>query len=296
MRHFIFLGIFSLAVCILSGCSSTQYFAAGKEFDTEAEAMDFLQEVMDEQLATIKRVHYFGGSLMVHVPSNQMLSKPPFSPPPEESTPEEIAFIVKKHKFNYKMITEAIRKSGMFDCVELVLVPENEMIEYGKSHGFRYAFVYNGGRAFCLVDLMLEKDKEIDFTGNLGHVVLSIQDAVVKFEGVQRSSSLADKFSPVDFQPKWDKESQEGSVSVRMNGNPFDCRAWLIENIRKIISGSKQPTGYLPSLDITSENLTGKILTINFRCTGKSGIPSKKKQTGLRNYYKTEAQPEKKDK
>ncbi len=292
MNKIIIPGLLLVMTFLFAGCNSTTFYVSGHEFDTEKEAMDFIKKGLGEQLAEIKPGHYFGGSIMVHIPSDDILAKPPFCPPESEVTAREIAFGIKRHKFNYGMMMQAIRKSCMFDCVQVVR--QKDMIKYGRNYGYRYAFVYSGGRTFYLVDLMLEKDSEIEFNGHLNDIVLSIQDAVVKFEGVKRSSSLAEKFTPVDFHPEWDKTTRKGSVSVRVNGKPFECRAWLIGNIRKIVSGKKDPKGYLPELDIISEKLVSGIFTINFRSIAKRANTSKTNHIGLRDYYKTESKPKEK--
>ena len=241
-----------LALLFCHGCSSTSYPVGKKSFDNVDQALAYQTTRLSDEISTVKPGHYFGGSLLVSIPDDSRMGEPPFAPPAEELKPGQKDFFIKYNRNNFNAMAAAIRRAGLFDSVESVQTPD--FLNHAADYGYRYLFVYNGGDKFFIVDQVLGRDSEIRFVSGMKDIVYLIQDAIVKFEGGKRSSSLTENFKPEKVETAYDPGTRKGHCSV--GGKGYAARAWMLEWI-------KQQTGK-SGFRISSENLSGDRLTINF--------------------------------
>jgi hypothetical protein len=142
-------------------------------FSTSAEALEFLDRSFQEDIAAISPRDLIGGSLMVYLPPDEELLKPPFITNTQNLTDEIRSYFLSFHKINAQGLTKALQKSGMFDAV--VIDRASNYRVTAKASGYRYILVLDIN--VKLVDLYSRSDRDVIYK-TLPEFLDSVENAV----------------------------------------------------------------------------------------------------------------------
>ena len=264
MRVNVLYSVFFLGIlCTCGGCGG--YTIGDKFFMTQESAFRYQKQLSEKEVAQVQRTKYFGGSILYHLPSDENLSNLPFVTMPVSGNWK--TFFVQYYKNDFGYVKEAIKKSGMFDSVELKQT--DAYLRYAKEYGYRYLLVNNGDGTYTIYDLILGKDKTIRGPKGIPNLIYLIEDSISKFEDEKSSVGLYTSFdqsqSKCDY--KYDDNTGRGYISV--NGKGIETRAWMLKKISEIAStknilleaDEKPVPGYYRVLD---ERIKDGIFTIEF--------------------------------
>lgn len=251
-----------LVIMNLTACASG-YTMGGKHFSSKSEALTYQNSLSDDQISKVQPATYYGGSMLVHMPTDDNLSQHPFvSGTP---SPDLLDYFLKFYKNDFSAIQRAIDKSKMFDSTDLVQT--SSYLRYAKDHGYRYLAVNNGDGSWGIFDLLLGEDKLVRFPKGLDNMVYVVEDAISKFESKQGSRTIADNFKPVSESFEYDDNTRRGVLSVA--GKGIEARYWMLKKIGDVAStknvaikaGEKASQG---AFIVTDEKIENGVFTIAF--------------------------------
>ena len=257
MRFFLVI-LISVAI---SGCVS--YTMCGKQFSTKSSALEYQKVIYDKQIANIEPATYFGGSMLIHVPTDENLSQAPFVT--GKPNRDLLDYFLKFYKQDFFSFQQSIKKSKMFDSTDLV--QQSSYLRYAKNHGYRYLIVSNGDGSWTIYDLYIGEDKIVRSPLGLDNMVYVVEDAITKFEAKKQSKTIASAYSPKNEYLDYNDKTGIGVLSV--SGKGIEARYWMLKKIGEIVatkhiamvSGETASPG---TFTITDERIEGGVFTIKF--------------------------------
>lgn len=220
--------LLAIAALALTGCMSA-YYMEGKGFDSMEEGFAYKWKVrIQPQLDKIVPGEYFGGSLMMHIPSDHNLSRPPYVQ--GMPTGENKRLVIGIYKQDFKGIKAAIEKARLFDSVDMK--QESSYLRIARNYGYRYLLVNNGDGTFTIFDMSLDEDKTLRFPKGLDNLAYAIEDAIFKFEKKRPNSELLKGYKPPKEEMTYDDKTRKGSITV--HGKGIEARAWMLRKIGEI--------------------------------------------------------------
>ena len=258
--------LLSLISLLITGCITSPYILGGKKFQTKESAYTHQKSIMNTQINKIEPGNYFGGSLLIHQPSDDNLTQAPFIS--GNPTDDEKTFFLGFFKNDFNGIKDAINKSHMFDSVNVI--QKSSYLRYAKNHGYRYLLVNNGDSTWTLFDVYLDLDKTVRFPKGLDNLIYLIEDTVAKFEIKKSTKSMSAKYKPVRDKLEYNDITRRGTLSI--HGKGIEARSWMLTKIGEIAStknillkaGEKPKAGYFL---ILNEKIENNVFTIEFEAT-----------------------------
>lgn len=256
-----------LFVVFASGCVGGNYYNMGKkQFTSKVAAIDYQRQTQNLEIERVEPGEYFGGSLIIHVPTNENLSQLPFV----TGNPNQdlIEYFRMFYIQDFEGVKNAIVKSKMFDSVATRQM--SSYLRYSKNHGYRYLLVNNGDGTWTFYDLYLGKDKNVRFPKGLDNLVYLIEDTISKFEKEKPSKSLSAGYNVVGQSLEYDDKTKRGKLSI--HGKGIEARSWMLMKIGQIASsknillksGMQPDAGYF---EVLNEKIANNVFTIEFRAT-----------------------------
>ena len=246
---------------VVSGCAS--YTMGGKKFTTKSSALEHQKTIYENQMANIAHATYFGGSMLIHLPTDENLSQVPFVTGNPSS--DQLDYFLKFYKQDFESVKLSIEKSKMFDTTDLIQT--SSYLRYAKNHGYRYLSVNNGDGSWTIYDLYLGEDKIVRFPKGLDNLVYLVEDTISKFEAKKPSGRISSTYSPSNERLSYDEATRKGFLSV--SGKGIEARYWMLKKIGEIAatknvalkSDGKPSPGVFTVLN---EKIEGGVFTIEF--------------------------------
>lgn len=181
-----------LSSLLLFGCTS--YNLDGQTFSTMNGALSYQKMMYKEQIEEVKPRQYFGGSILINVPSDLLLTQPPFVTGNPE--PELQHYFLTLYKQDFEAVKYAIEKSNMFDNVNVSQV--DSYLSYSTNHGYRYLAVNNGDGSWTIHDLFLGVNRVARFPKNFSQRIDLLENIITEFEATKSSEQLLSGYVPTN--------------------------------------------------------------------------------------------------
>lgn len=253
---------------VLSGCFMmlAPFSMHGNGSSTGGMAHSHDKDTMTGQTHKVKAAGFFGGSMVIHMPSDTKLSQDlsATESPGIDGSSKSMKF----YKQDYEAIKNAIEKSNILD--DVVILPKPSYLRYSKNHGYRYLLVNNNDGTWTVFDLYLNKDETIWFTNGLDNFVYIIKDTISRFENSRSTKSISSSYEPVREKLEYNDATGRGKLSVY--GKGIDARSWMLNKIGEIAasknvllkSGEKPQPGHF---FVLNEKIENNVFTIEFEVT-----------------------------
>ncbi|MFT6925242.1 MAG: hypothetical protein ACJAZP_000822 [Psychromonas sp.] len=236
-----------LSASLLFGCTS--YNLDGQTFSTMNGALDYQQRMYKDQIEEVKPGQYFGGSIFINMPTDLLLSQPPFvtgSPNPELQR-----YFLSLYKQDFKAVKYALEKSNMFDNVYVNQV--DSYLNYSKSHGFRYLAVSNGDGSWTIEDLYLGLNKVARFPKSFSQKINLLENIITEFGTTKNAEQLLSGYVPINETFSFDQKTGKGKLSV--DGQGIQTRYWMLKKIADFTAAKKVDSG-------GNKDLPGQLFTV----------------------------------
>jgi len=250
-----------LSGSLLFGC--TNYNMDGQTFSTMQRALNYQKVMYKEQIEEIKPRQHFGGSILINVPSDLLLTQPPFvtgNPAPELQN-----YFLTLYKQDFEAAKFALEKSNMFDNVYVNQV--DSYLDYSKDHGYRYLAVSNGDGSWTIYDLYLDVSKVVRFPKRFSEKINVLENIITEFGATKNAKQLLSGYIPVNESFSFDEESGKGTLSV--DGQGIQTRYWMLKKIADFTAAKKTHSGAnkdLPSqlFTVLDEQIQDGLFIIKF--------------------------------
>lgn len=256
-----FYTVVILSSSLLFGC--TNYNLDGKTFSTMKGALNYQKSMYQEQIEALTPGQYFGGSLLIHVPSDLLLTQPPFVTGSPE--PALQGYFLSLYKQDFAAVRYAIEKSNMFDNVQVNQV--DSYFNYSKSHGYRYLGVSNGDGSWTIYDLYLGLNKVARFPKGFSQKINLLENIITEFGTTKNAEQFLSGYLPINETFSFDEQTGKGSLSV--GGQGIQTRYWMLKKIADFSAAKKAHSGednYLPSqlFTVVDEKIRDGLFIIEF--------------------------------
>lgn len=250
-----------LSSSMLFGCAT--YNMDGHIFSTMNGALDYQKMMYKEQIEEVKTSQYFGGSIFINVPSDFLLTQPPFVTGEPDSALQH--YFLSLYKQDFKAVKYAIEKSNMFNSVKVGQV--DSYLNYSTKYGYRYLAVSNGDGSWTINDLYLGANRVARFPKNFSRRIDLLENIIIEFETEKSSEQLFSEYIPINETFFFDEKTGKGSLSV--NGQGIKTRHWMLKKIADFTGAKKVHSGadeYLPAqlFTVLDEQIQDGLFTIKF--------------------------------
>ncbi|MBP6864037.1 MAG: hypothetical protein KBC32_02085 [Candidatus Didemnitutus sp.] len=242
MRAVRFLLVLSIGVSALSVAAKPPYSMWGKQFNTPAAALAAQVEGSKAKLTEVVPGQYYGGSILVCLPPDNVIISPRFINGVETLDEEAKQFFRDYYRIDADFMVEAFERSGLFDSVTLTRAVS--YWRYANDYGYRYVFVYGGTEGFTLLDMATNTETKVtplgtSLAGWVNGVERSLDDLARQAQqkspgvdtwrnaGVARAAPL-----PVAEEMHYDETTKRGWVSVKDRG--LAARGSILRRIAEI--------------------------------------------------------------
>jgi hypothetical protein len=178
-----------------------------------------------EQINEIKSSQHFGGSIFINVPSDSLLTPPPFVT--GDPNPALRNYFLTLYKQDFKAVKYAIEQSNMFDSVKVGQVDSS--LNYSTKYGYRYLVVSKGDGCWIIHDLFLDVNRVArDKTTGKGTLSVNGQGIktrywmlkkIAELTGAKKLHSGANKHLPEQLFTILDEQIQDGLFTIKFNTN-----------------------------------------------------------------------------
>jgi hypothetical protein len=250
-----------LSGSLLFGCTS--YNMDGQIFSTMDGALSYQKMMYKEQIEEIKSSQYFGGSIFINVPSDSLLTQPPFVT--GDPQPALQHYFLTLYKQDFKAVKYAIEKSNMFDSVKVGQV--DSYLNYSTKFGYRYLAVSNGDGSWTIHDLFLGVNKVARFPKNFSRRINLLENIIIEFGTIKNSEQRLSGYIPLNETFSFNEKTGKGTLSV--DGQGTQTRYWMLKKIADFTGINKANSGadkYSPSQSFTvfDEQIQDGLFTIKF--------------------------------
>ena len=149
-------------------------------------ALNYQQRMYQAEIDKVTSQQYFGGSILVVIPSDRQLSQPPFLI--GDPNPALQHYFLKLYKRDFEAVKSALEKSNMFDNVDVRQIDSYQ--NYSKKHGYRYLAVSNGDGSWTIHDLYLDLDKVARFPKDFATRINLLESIIVEFEATKSAEQF----------------------------------------------------------------------------------------------------------
>ncbi len=256
---FLMAGI--LSTLLLCGCTS--YHLGEQVFSTMDSALTYQKMMYQEEVDKVDSRRHFGGSILIVVPSDQLLLQPPFVTGNPE--PELQQYFLTLYKQDFAAVKSAVEKSNMFDSVDVRQV--ESYLSYSKKYGYRYLALSNGDGSWTIHDLYLGQKKVTSFPKDFAVRIDLLESIIAEFEATQSSEQLLSSYTPVNEYFYFDETTHTGYLSVSDPG--MKSRYWMLRKIADF-TAAKQPNSGAEKLlssrlfTVADEHIQDGVFTIEF--------------------------------
>jgi hypothetical protein len=214
----------------------------GQQFKTPEKALARQVEGTKQQLAEMLPGQYYGGSLLVTLPPDNVLISPAFLTGSQNLDAEQKQFFRDHFRIDAEFLVQAFIRSGLFDSVTLTRSISHW--RYASDFGYRYVFVYGGVAGFSLLDMAMNTETKVSILGTgmpgwINGVERALDELArqarlkgpdaepLEKAGVARTAAL-----PVAEEMSYDEQSRQGWISMR--GRGLEARGSLLRRIAEI--------------------------------------------------------------
>ena len=265
---FLYLFIF-IGTAIFSGC--VPYYVGDRQFFSSDDALIYQSQICDMQLSGIVPKHYFGGSLLICKPPNNILLSPPFTTTQVGTVLSLLQkqFFLDFYTCDFDYMKLAFKKSHMFESVNIEQT--SSYLTYAKENCYSYLFTNNGDGTCTIFDLQLGKDKTIKNSGGLVNIINNTEDAILNFKKENTPTNISTN-AVEEHKEELSYDDKTGKGKISISGQGLSARPYLLKRIAEICSSKhvllkadeKVPAG---SYKILDEELSNGKLTIEFEAT-----------------------------
>lgn len=252
-----------LSSSLFFGCTS--YNVDGQNFSSMNAALSYQKMMYKEQIEQVKpsQYQYFGGAIFINIPSDLLLTQPPFV----TGSPEPVLqdYFLTLYKQDFEAVKYAIEKSNMFDSVYVSQV--DSYLSYSTKYGYRYLAVSNGDGSWTINDLYLGAKRVARFPKNFSDRIHLLENIITEFETLKSSKQLLSGYFPANETFFFDEQTGKGTLSV--DGQGIQTRYWMLKKIADFTAANKanaQTDKYLPSqlFTVLDEQIKEGLFTIKF--------------------------------
>ncbi|PKH03261.1 hypothetical protein CXF72_07230 [Psychromonas sp. MB-3u-54] len=265
-KKYLFYNIKVYMLVILSGSllfGCTSYNISGKNFSTMDGALGYQKIMYKEQIEAVKSSQYFGGSIFINVPSDSLLTQPPFVT--GDPDPALRNYFLTLYKQDFKAVKKAIEKSNMFDSVKVGQVDSS--LNYSTKYGYRYLAVSKGDGSWIIHDLFLGVNRVARFPKNFSSRIHLLESIIREFGTIKNAEQLLSEYIPSNETFSFDEATGKGTLSV--DGQGIQTRYWMLKKIADLTGAKKLHSGankHLPEqlFTVLDEQIQDGLFTIKF--------------------------------
>lgn len=242
MRLLRLLSIVACGIPVAVAWAKPPYSVGGQSFKTIEQALAHQALIARQSIAEMEPGHYYGGSLLVSLPPDNVLISPAFLTGSETLDEESKQYFRAFFRADADFLVQAFNRSGLFDSVTLTRSVSHW--RYAVDFGYRYVLVYGGFAGFSLLDMAADTETKVTVLGSgLSGLVNGVERALddlarqarakapagASFDkvGVARAAAL-----PVAEEMSYDEQTRQGWISMR--GRGLDARGSLLRRIAEI--------------------------------------------------------------
>lgn len=234
----VFSTIFGLA-CSAGAKSSFHY--GGKEYQSVESVLAAQAAVNTELLEEVQPGSYFGGSLLVSLPPDNVLLSPTFVQNAQSLDAEWRRYYRLFYKADAEFLVQAFTRSGLFDSV--TLTRSVSYWRYATDFGYRYVIVHSGFAGFLLLDVAAGTETKVAPLGTgLAGLVNGVERALDELarqarakapgEALEKAGVARVAATPVAEEMQYDERTRQGWISMR--GRGLEARGSLLRRIAEI--------------------------------------------------------------
>jgi hypothetical protein len=256
----------------------------GKQYDSVESVLAAQAAVNVTLLEEVQTGSYFGGSLLVSLPPDNVLLSPAFVQNAESLDPEWRRYYRMFYKADAEFLVQAFTRSGLFDSV--TLTRSVSYWRYATDFGYRYVIVNGGMSGFLLLDVAAGTETKVVRLGTgLAGLVNGVERALDELArqarvkapgealekvGVARAAEL-----PMTEEMSYDEQTRRGWVSVK--GRGLEVRGSVLRRIAEICasknkSGAPDELGARGAYKVLDEELKDGVFKITFEALDKAAV------------------------
>ncbi|MBA4137790.1 MAG: hypothetical protein C0518_10780 [Opitutus sp.] len=282
MRAPCFLPLLAFSFLAVAGIAKPPYSVGGKTFMTVEQALAHQVVIANESLAEMQPGSYFGGSLLVSLPPDNVLISPTFITGVETLDDESRRYFRQFFRADAEFLVQAFNRSGLFDSVTLTRAVSHW--RYAADFGYRYVMVYGGNAGFSLLDMAANTETKVSVLGTgLSGLVNGVEralDDLARQARIKSPGEALDKVGvaraaelPMTEEMSYDEQTRRGWVSVK--GRGLEARGSVLRRIGEIcaskskllVPGDLAARGAFKVLD---EELKDGVLKVTFEALDKA--------------------------
>lgn len=268
-----------LVCCFLAaaGHGKPPYSVGGKRFPTIEQALAQQAVLAQQSIEEIEPGSYFGGSLLVSLPPDNVVLSPVFLTGVETLDEESRRYFRLFFKADAEFLVQAFIRSGLFDSVTLTRAVSHW--RYATDFGYRYVLIYGGHAGFTMLDVAANTETKVTVLGTgLAGLVNGMERALddlarqarvkapagesLHSAGVARAAAL-----PVAEEMNYDEQTRRGWVSVK--GRGLESRGSILRRIAEICATKNKllisdDMGSRGAFKVLDEELKDGVLKISF--------------------------------
>lgn len=255
-----------LLVSLSSPARAMPFFIDGVKYASPDQALRTHKSSMDRQIATITKRPYLGGSVLIYLPPEEVLTDRPFTTDMMVKNGEGYLFYAAFYKQDFSGVAMALTKMGVFDSIEVKQVEGYE--SYAYDYGYRYVLV-SMGTGWQLKDIVTGQVRDGLGPRGLKNLASRVETAA-RFIQAEKSAAVARTSQAIVEQEKLSYKRGRGSLSLP--GSGIDTRARILSRIGSICTsknvglraGEEPPLGGVYRID--AESLENGRFTMEFEC------------------------------
>jgi len=277
MRPTLPLSIIVCCFLAVVGHGRPPYSVGGKQFPTVEKALAQQAAIAQQSIEEIEPGSYFGGSLLVSLPPDNVVVSPVFLTGVETLDEESRRYFRLFFKADAEFLVQAFIRSGLFDSVTLTRAVSHW--RYAADFGYRYVLVYGGHAGFTMLDMAANTETKVTVLGTgLAGLVNGMERALddlarqarvnapagesLQSAGVARAAAL-----PVAEEMNYDEQTRRGWVSVK--GRGLESRGSILRRIAEICATKNKllisdDMGSRGAFKVLDEELKDGVLKISF--------------------------------
>jgi len=226
-------------------------------------ALNYQKMMYQEQIQEVESCQHFGGSILVIVPSDEILTQPPFVTGDPKSELQH--FFLTLYKQDFEAVKYAIEKSNMFDSVNVSQIDSYQ--NYSRKLGYRYLAVSNGDGTWTIHDLYLGINKVARFPKAFSNKINLLEEIIAEFEATKNSKQLLSSYIPAKESFHFNEATNKGYLSVRSQG--IQTRYWMLHKIAQFTAARKTDSSKKNVLSshlfsVVDEHIQDGFFTIEF--------------------------------
>jgi hypothetical protein len=266
-----------------AGGAEAKFHYGGKSYPTVESVLAAQAAVNTALLDEVQPGSYFGGSLLVSLPPDNVLLSPTFVTGAESLDADWRRYYRLFYKSDAEFIVRAFTRSGLFDSVSLTR--SVSYWRYATDFGYRYVIVNGGFAGFSLLDVAAGTETKVTplgtgLAGLVNGVERALDDlarqarakapgAALEKVGVARTAEL-----PMTEEMSYDEQTRRGWVSVK--GRGLEARGSVLRRIAEICASKSKAAPDDPAArgayQVLDEELKDGVLKITFEALDRVAV------------------------